>query len=39
MVLAREIIMKESRIETMKAWLDPKYIREIQLFLGFGKFY
>ena len=31
--------MEEERIEAVKAWLEPKSIRDIQVFLGFINFY
>ena len=31
--------MEEERIEAVKAWPEPKSIRDIQVFLGFANFY
>ena len=31
--------MEEERIEAVKAWAEPKSIRDIQVFLGFAYFY
>ena len=38
-VYAQGIIMEEERIEAVKAWPEPKSIRDIQVFLGFANFY
>ncbi len=37
-VSAQGISMEEGRIEAVKAWPEPKSIREIQVFLGFANF-
>ena len=31
--------MEEERIDAVKAWLEPKSIRDIQVFIGFANFY
>lgn len=31
--------MEEERMEAIKTWLEPKSIRNIQVFLGFANFY
>ena len=38
-VSAQGISMEEERIKIVKAWSKPKSIRDIQVFLGFAKFY
>ena len=38
-VSAQGISMEEERIEAVKAWPEPKSIRDIQVFLGFANFY
>ena len=38
-VLAQRVQMKEERIEAVRNWLEPKTIRDIQVFLGFANFY
>ena len=38
-VSAQEINMEEERIEAVKAWPEPKSIRDIQVFSGFAHFY
>ena len=38
-VSAQGIRMKKERIEAVKAWAEPKSIRDIQVFLGFANFY
>ena len=39
MVSFQGISMEEERIEAVKAWPEPKSIRDIQVFLGFANFY
>lgn len=31
--------MEEEKIEAVKAWAEPKSVRDIQVFLGFANFY
>ena len=31
--------MKDERIKVVKQWLEPKLVRDIQVFLGFTNFY
>lgn len=31
--------MEDKRIEAVKAWPEPKSVRDIQVFLGFANFY
>ncbi len=38
-VSVQDINMEEERIEAVKAWPEPKSIRDIQMFLGFASFY
>ena len=38
-VSSQGIYMEEERIDTVKAWLEPKSVQNIQLFIGFGNFY
>ena len=38
-VSTQKINIEELRIEAVKAWLKPKLIRDIQMFLGFVNFY
>lgn len=38
-ILAQGIRMEEERIEAVKAWVEPKSVRDIQVFLGFANFY
>ena len=38
-VSAQGISMEEERIEEIKAWLEPKSIKDIQVFLEFANFY
>ena len=38
-VSAQGIRMEEERIEAVKAWAEPKSVRDIQVFLGFANFY
>ncbi len=38
-VLAQGIRMEEERIEAVKAWGEPKSVRDIKVFLGFANFY
>lgn len=39
MVLVQEIQTKEERIEVVKTWLQPKFVKDIQVFIGFANFY
>ena len=39
MVLLKEISMEVKRIKVVKNWLEPKSVRNIQVFLGFANFY
>ncbi len=38
-VSAKGIKIEEERIEAVKAWAEPKSVRDIQVFLGFTNFY
>ncbi len=38
-VSAQGIRMEEERIEAVKAWVEPKSVRDIKVFLGFANFY
>ena len=38
-VSAQEVRIEEETIDVMKNWLEPKSIRDIQVFLGFANFY
>ncbi len=38
-VLAQGIRIEEERIEAVKAWAEPKSVRDIQVLLGFANFY
>ena len=38
-VFSRDICMKDERIKAVKQWLEPKSVRDIQVFLGFANFY
>ena len=38
-VFAQGINIEEERIEAVKVWLEPKSIKDIQVFLGFANFY
>ena len=38
-VSSQRIRMEEERIDAVKAWLEPKSIRDIQVFIGFANFY
>ena len=35
----KDISMEAKRIEMVKKWLEPKSVRDIQVFLGFANFY
>lgn len=39
MILAQDINIKEEKIEAVKAWTEPKSIRDIEVFLGLANFY
>ena len=38
-VLAQGIQMKDKKIEVVKNWLEPKSVRDIQVFPSFANFY
>ena len=38
-VSAQRVRMKDEQIEAMKNWLEPKSMRDIQVFLDFANFY
>ena len=38
-ISSQEIRMEEERIDAVKAWPEPKLIRDIQVFIGFANFY
>ncbi len=38
-VSAQGIKMEEERIKTVKIWLEPQSVRDIQVFIGFANFY
>ena len=38
-VSSQGIRMEEERIDAVKAWPEPKLIRDIQVFIGFANFY
>ena len=39
MTSSQRISIEEEKIEAVKTWLEPKSIRDIQVFLGFANFY
>ena len=38
-VSSQRISMEEERIDAVKAWPEPKSVRDIQVFIGFANFY
>ena len=38
-VSAQRVQMEDKRIEAVKSWPEPKSVRDIQVFIGFAKFY
>ena len=38
-VSSQKVRMEEKKIDAVKNWLEPKSVRDIQVFLGFANFY
>lgn len=38
-VLANKIKIEEEKIETVRDWIEPKLVRDMQMFLGYINFY